>query len=893
MSLEQPTAPTVATRVAGGLDPSFDVAKKLKYTPGDAFPAPASADQTGGQKFYVVGFTSQLYPNTPTWIARYDAAGVADESFNGGEQLTIAPFLQDNDSSYANFSVRTMVFDGQDGITCLGDAPGMFSSIYSNAPAACRINPAGTMDVTFGNKEDSSQNNGTALYLTGFKLGADAVIMNLFASVRAYSRPGESLLFLSKLCRMFNKDQLLSPYSYHLTKILGDGKPDKAFGNNGILQIDPASVGGKWHDYGVDDRGSLTLVGEAIEGGQPRAVVVRYTADGQLDEGFGIGGREVINEEIEDLVLRQINVSKDGAISLLVNFQESGRVKVGLMKRFKDGAADLTFHGGKPLEVDAGSVVRVHKMLVDDEGRFIFARSSTPPAITRLTPAGAPDSSFGSNGTVEYPDLLSVRLVTVLDKVDLLALAVGPPSKDPVYVRIFGSNDSGANMPAVAHSAGGRDRTFNRNDAYIDDASRSFAVDPNMGSTQKFYMTNTPTAHQTPSELLRYNADGTMDTSFPRVKLPTLNLGMFGKLDPHGLIFSQNKDGVDTITCVGVAKALIGEPNKEHWYFYPAAIRVTALGEVDSSFGDQGAKVYQFVKEPDGNLLPHQDMLSRAFTSYRGTRQASGEIIFCCCLTNLILDNDSIVLVRMDADGKPVEGFGENGVRIITTLTEANPPTWNDYGIDKLGKVTLVGTTSSTAPTAKGLLLRFDAKGEPDESYGPEGKKTIQVNGLRTSIWSVTFSDNGKTTLLVAVGEASVRRFAVVRFRDSGEYDPGFSVDEPFWIDGVTNAHLAVDSKDRVIVSGKIPANALARVFRILPTGTLDPEFDGDGEGVNPGNGNGVVEPSKLISFKRLVVQNGTDLLAHSHDFNSTDPNGQHMVRLWGEPGDAKNVSDV
>ncbi len=450
------------------------------------------------------------------------------------------------------------------------------------------------------------------------------------------------------------------------------------------------------------------------------------------------------------------------------------------------------------------------------------------------------------------------------------------------------SDKSATNDVKAGHHAGDRDVTFDR-DGVIRSVTRRFAADPTDTADtteQKIYMSLTVDPIGTDSsELFRYNADGTMDRDFPRVQITAIDEKMTAVIDIQRLIFTESKveagttstagtkKTTGTITCVGVTRALVktGDSATTGVYYYPAAVRITADGEMDQTFGNKGVMLYKYGKERDGDGTD-ANTLSSVFTSYPSTVQSGGDILFCCGLIDLEKDKHAFALVKFKYDGQPDRSYGVNGVKVISTATDTAPPQWKDYGVDDKGDLTLVGATSSFDA---GIVTRYGADGELDTNYGPnhDGTQILQINGLKSHITQIHVSKEGATTLLFTVDSPDTP-VAVVRLVKSGESDPEFNGGKPVLIGDIKkdNVRFAVDRKERIVVSGEsVTSPGVARLVRIASSGTPDTSF-GD---------SGIKDYPTLTPFACVVIQNQSDILASTID--TTIIKSQVIVRLFGE----------
>lgn len=430
----------LASRAGGELDPSFVFSGPVPLA---VFIDP---NPDAGQRFYVVGQGDLLKRNIDqgeqtverkSWISRYNADGSLDTSFNGGRLDLPSLLVAAGESAF--IVIDGMIFDSDGSITCVGDAIANSSDYgYYASSAALRLTSTGELDKDFG-----STGNGTAIFGNRelFEFTNPSTEINpRFATFRRSEKNGpDRSFFLSRIPSFDDRPESLS--ASYLVKITSDGLPDTGVHGSGFLKVDSKTIGNNWSDYGVDDQGRLTAIGETTSDGTVQGVVVRFTPNGTLDPTFGSGGRVIITGQGVRHRLLQLNVSADGKSTVLLTLPEQDDVKIALMRLAEDGAADSTFNNGNLLVIDSVAVYTT--MQVDGEGRYLVAKSpnggTQPPRLYRVTPNGSMDTGFGSNGSVEYPELTVLRLYAVQNETDLLAAAFKLNTSRESFARILGS----------------------------------------------------------------------------------------------------------------------------------------------------------------------------------------------------------------------------------------------------------------------------------------------------------------------------------------------------------------------------------------------------------------------------------------------------------------------
>jgi uncharacterized delta-60 repeat protein len=179
--------------------------------------------------------------------------------------------------------------------------------------------------------------------------------------------------------------------------------------------------------------------------------------------------------------------------------------------------------------------------------------------------------------------------------------------------------------------------------------------------------------------------------------------------------------------------------------------------------------------------------------------------------------------------------FGGDGK--VTTDVTARGDFATEVAIQADGRIVVVGG-ASWERNPKFVLVRYNADGTLDTSFGGDGRVTTDFTRREDAAWAVAIQADGK---IVAAGDAGLRtgnsRFAVARYNSDG------TLDSTFGGDGKVTTHfsrhddpvagLTIQADGKIVVSGGVafdgrnPNFALARY---KSDGTLDPPFGGDGK---------------------------------------------------------------
>jgi uncharacterized delta-60 repeat protein len=242
-----------------------------------------------------------------------------------------------------------------------------------------------------------------------------------------------------------------------------------------------------------------------------------------------------------------------------------------------------------------------------------------------------------------------------------------------------------------------------------------------------------------------------------------------------------------------------------------------APGDLDPTFSDDGVATTQF----GGRGAVANDM---AIDS-QGRIVAAG-------LNNRKGTHDDITLARYLPNGAPDPSFSGDG-RLQTSFTFQESA--NAVAIDSQGRIITAGAGGGGF-----FFARFLPNGRLDHSFSGDGRCSVKAgNGF--GAYDMALDDRGR---IVAVGFDSVNDdgnsdFIVARLNPDGTLDRSFHSNGRARIDfGAPElaTSVAIDSLGRIVVGGVTvwgvrDGFALAR---LLPNGSLDPSFSGDGRQITP-----------------------------------------------------------
>jgi uncharacterized delta-60 repeat protein len=318
--------------------------------------------------------------------------------------------------------------------------------------------------------------------------------------------------------------------------------------------------------------------------------------------------------------------------------------------------------------------------------------------------------------------------------------------------------------------------------------------------------------------VLRYNVDGSLDTSFgdPNPSNPSLRLGYVVT------IFSSYVDGADSVVLqtdgkiVAAGHGPVGMP----------VARYNTDGTLDPTFGTGGKVIVNF----DGSS---DRALGMAI-------QSDGRII-------IAGGDNNVLIARLNPDGLLDQTFGNKGKLIVNASAKRNGVSAhaNSVAIQRIPAITgeeriVVGGSSNQVWT----IMRFKPNGDYDLTFGGSGYMTTSFSVFTSDVKAVVIDSNNR---IVAAGllqygpncEGTAFDYGLARYSQDGSLDVSFAGGKQT-IDiygGQDNLKgLAIQPDGKIVIGGTAFSSDMTvkhfALIRFNPNGARDPSFGIVGNGV-------------------------------------------------------------
>jgi uncharacterized delta-60 repeat protein len=401
----------------------------------------------------------------------------------------------------------------------------------------------------------------------------------------------------------------------------------------------------------------------------------RHLSLGDLDTSFGRGGKVTTGFAGPGEAARAVFVQPDGKIVVGGRAGVSHRRDFALVRYNIDGSLDRTFGLRGRLRTDLGGRNRVAALALQPDGKIVAAGTTTLPgadfALARYDANGDLDPTFGTGGIVR------TDFAGGFDSAN--ALAIQPDGKLVV-----------AGYAVAEHRVG-------------------FA-------------------------LVRYNEDGTIDTTF----------GSGGKTFTA---FSDSPSEIQAVAFLPDGKILAAGFSSTPSTFGRAfaLARYHPNGTLDASFGNGGRVTTTFASDDT--------------FAYALAMQADGKAVV-AGRTGVGSETD-FALARYNSDGSLDETFGRGGM--LTTDLAGH----RDIAFAVVAQIdggVVVAGRSGAGPTPDFALVRYTASGSLDASFGEDGKVTTDFDGQLDVAYACTLQPDGRIVVVGRTGPKPRTAFAAARY---------------------------------------------------------------------------------------------------------------------------------
>lgn len=553
-------------------------------------------------------------------------------------------------------------------------------------------------------------------------------------------------------------------------------------------------------------------------------------------------------------------------------------VLAGLNAYSQEGAPDSSF--GKngyatadfppPVNLQANKGIKVLRKS-DNTYYLVFTRG-TVAIVAHYFSDGKLDSSYGNKG---YSEPSPVNTTSAAIQADDKVIIAGSIQLD--YSTMFAASRF--------NTDGKLDNTFGNNGTTFTDFGNRFAGSFGIleavancvavqtdGKIVLGGFQHPPTSPSRDIAFVRYNADGSPDSSFGYAGKKGFSFNTCYPSDGYINAIAVQPDG--KVVAGGLTKYCDPQYNQRQF----TVLRLMANGNLDSSFGNMGKAVANVDNRQenqvnllkilnDGKILaggssywgyysflltrfnsngsidsgfsakPVESTYGSSFLSIRSFDLLSdGKIL--AGGTNSIKyssnDQSSALFIRYLPSGKMDSAFGGAGMLTTSLNDSSNRSGVNSLVAESTGKIITAGWVDDNY-----AIVRYSSNFSPDSSFGKAGRVTSSIRTGYTNFSKIAMSPAGK---MLALGTTVKRHSAtgtsiydtiLSKFGADGVVDSSFGVSGKVILNSGANV-TAFQSDEKVLVGG---GDTSFRLFRYNANGLIDSSFGLNGKvetDVNP-----------------------------------------------------------
>ncbi|MEH2224731.1 DUF4347 domain-containing protein, partial [Nostoc sp.] len=390
---------------------------------------------------------------------------------------------------------------------------------------------------------------------------------------------------------------------------------------------------------------------------------------------------------------------------------------------------------------------------------------STAPIIPRL--------AFGQEVITAYASILPVVLDDSFDSDGKVTTDIGTNTTDIAYS--IALQDDGKILVAGVSNSNFAVVRYNSNGSLDTSFGTAGKVTTNLGSTDIAYSIALQDdgkilvagVSSSNFAVLRYNSDGSLDNSFGNAGKVINNLG--------------SSDIAYSVALQDDGKILLAGVSNSNF----AVLRYNSNGSLDTNFGTAGKVITNLGSTDIARSIALQD---------------DGKILVAG------VSNNNFAVVRYNSNGSLDTSFGTAGT-VINNLGSTDIA--YNIALQDDGKILLVGVSNNNF-----AVVRYDSNGSLDTSFGTAGKVITNLGGTDIA-YSVSVQANGK----IIVAGSSKNNFAVLRYNSNGSLDTSFGtagiITTDIGTNTIDNAYALTQHDGTIIVAGVSANNFAVARYRV------------------------------------------------------------------------------
>ena len=846
---------------------------------------------------------SGVIGNYDMTIWRYNPDGTLDAAFNGTGVVAHNSAAGGNGWD-AGFDITTDN-SGKILVAGLSDGPGSDDNL-----AIWRYNPDGTLDTGFSGTGFLIYNTTTGwdageeiivdsfgkIFVAGTSetvSGSDIVVFKLedngtpdggfnggapvtFGSAGA---AGMAVDFSGKI--IITGSTSAADQEMLLVRLNSDGSLDTSFNGSGYVTHNSAA-GGTGQDEGkaviVDSSGRILVTGRSYNSASDYDIVTwRYNSDGTLDTSFNGAGYVIFSNTTGSAVVDEgTGIKIDSSGRILVSGQvtdSSGEVDMIIMRYNDDGTLDANFNGtgfitNNNAAGGSGEDTGRDIYLGADDKIFVAGYSNMNLTSHAMAVWKYADDCGTPTATVTMTSTFSLTETITLTNTPSLTFTHSPsvahtPYPTEVSCVYRDASFDGDGIVTHNNAAGGNINDYTTG-VNIDSSGRLILTGYSWDGIDDDMVT------------WRYNADGSLDTSFGGgAGYITHDNAGGGNGGDHGY-GKIREDSAGRLVMAGYT----WNGSNDDMVVY----RLNPDGTMDTSFNGTGYATHHNAAGGGGEerafgiAVDNSDRPIAVGYSFNGS-------------------TDDMAIWRFNTDGSLDTSFNGTGYAVFDgTAGGTGTELAASVEVDALGRIVVTGISENASGDFDMVIWRFNDDGSLDTSFNGTGYivSSSAAGGSGDDSGSEVLIDSAGRIVIAGssyAGGAADYDVCVWRYLDDGTPDASFGTG------GITTAHngagfggwdaggsLAEDASGNLILAGNSQGAADADIvlWRFNSAGMLDTVFNGTGSvSFDSGTGESILYGGMVLDASgRIIVggmnYNGTDndmlILVYTDDCPANTP---------------------
>ena len=610
-----------------------------------------------------------------------------------------------------------------------------------------------------------------------------------------------------------------------------------------------------------------------------------------LDPVFNGNGRSVFNIESDNAygIMSGIAVASGNKFLVVGTSEIYNQYNAVTLSRYNsDGSPDASFGSGGVVITDTGLTTFGAAVAVQSDGKIVVAGNSDnyparQTAVIRYLANGTLDTTFGTNGIyfseLDVPDDIEIQTD---GKIVISGVGDVPNSdSDGVQLARINTNGTADTTFGTAGLASSMSGTPSKSDKLVIQPDGKIVV------SGKTTYSNHGFVH-------RFNADGSADASFgtggvSEFQFPNTTMYMGGGIE----LLAGGKLLVGGSGVTGVFN-----PNEF------MLVRLNSDGSIDNTFGNAG---YAFYTHPNGgggaNILVQSDgkiimsgtqqgpnAIAVRFTAMGAldtTFGTSGVAVVSSVPNSqayaMHLQGSNLVAVGRDLLGIYVSRIDSNGAPLsyrAENFAIGKQDTARDVAVQTDGKIVTAGFSTKANGDAVMSVARLLPNGSLDPAFGTGGKFAFNEGTTSSEAYAVKIQPDGKIVVAGRWGPnfslSNYYYMFAARLNANGTLDTTFGTSSGKTVFQINGSLESVAYDMEFQPDGKIVMAGTARRWvgdgivdydiaaaRLNANGTPDATFANNGWFLNATGASG--NPQYERAYTLSVMPNGKILLAGSH----------------------------